>query len=140
MVVVATLLLLCCALLVLFFSSLLSSMSLLSQPLANPTHSTLSNPPFPLPPLTAAPARAPKAFGALPPGGAFIALDALIDGARARNRWGLFMSLSMLTEFEREGAFDYTFEDFQGWARAAGFSRTELIHLGGPASAAVAYK
>ena len=30
--------------------------------------------------------------------------------------------------------------DFDGWCREAGFARTEVIPLGGPASAAVAYK
>jgi hypothetical protein len=81
-----------------------------------------------------------QAFAALPPGGAFIALDLIIDDERRSNRWGLYMSLSMLTEFNSESAFDYSFEDFQGWAQEVGFSRSELIRLGGAASAAVAYK
>jgi len=48
------------------------------------------------------------------------------------------MSLNMLIEFG--DAFDFTFADFSGWCREAGFSRTELIPLAGPASAGVAYK
>jgi hypothetical protein len=82
----------------------------------------------------------PQALAALPPGGAFIALDLIIDDARRRNRWGLYMSLSMLTEFECECAFDYSHADFREWAAQVGFERTEAIHLGGPASAVVAYK
>lgn len=69
-----------------------------------------------------------------------MALDLIIDDARRANRWGLFMSLNMLAEFGEEGSFDYTFRDFQGWASEVGFGRTELLRLGGPASAAVAYK
>lgn len=51
------------------------------------------------------------------------------------------MSLSMLTEFGRERAFDYSAADFTGWARQVGFQGPiEVIHLGGPSSAVVAYK
>ena len=45
------------------------------------------------------------------------------------------MSLNMLIEFG--DAFDYTGADFAGWCRDAGFARTEVIPLRGPASAAV---
>jgi hypothetical protein len=51
-----------------------------------------------------------QAFDALPAGGAFIALDVIIDDSRRSNVWGLLMSLDMLMEFEAEGAADYTFE------------------------------
>lgn len=51
-----------------------------------------------------------QAFDALPPGGAFIALDVIIDDSRRSNVWGLLMSLDMMMEFEEEGAADYTFE------------------------------
>jgi hypothetical protein len=44
----------------------------------------------------------------------------------------------MLVEFG--DAFDFTGADFAGWCREAGFRRVEVIPLGGPASAAVAYK
>ncbi|KAF8062721.1 hypothetical protein HT031_004051 [Scenedesmus sp. PABB004] len=79
-----------------------------------------------------------KAFAALPAGGAFIALEVLIDDARRDNVWGLQMSVDMLLEFQAEGGFDYTFEEFTGWALEAGFSRTELVRLAGPNSAATA--
>jgi hypothetical protein len=79
-----------------------------------------------------------SAYDALPEGGAFIVIENLIDDARRENAFGLMMSLNMLIEFG--DAFDFTAADFFGWCREAGFSRTELIPLGGPASAAVAYK
>jgi hypothetical protein len=79
-----------------------------------------------------------KAYDALPPGGALIAVEQLIDDARRTNVSGLMMSLNMLVEIG--DAFDYTGADFAGWCREAGFSRTEVLHLAGPCSAAIAYK
>ncbi|HJT81084.1 MAG TPA: methyltransferase [Chthoniobacterales bacterium] len=79
-----------------------------------------------------------SAYQALPPGGAFVAIESLIDDARRENLFGLLMSLNMLIEFG--DAFDYSGADFQGWCREAGFQRFETIHLFGPSSAAVAYK
>jgi hypothetical protein len=49
-------------------------------------------------------------------------------------------SLGMLTEFSAEHAFDYSAADFAVWARAAGFERTEALHLGGAAGAVIAHK
>jgi hypothetical protein len=71
-------------------------------------------------------------------GGAFVVIENLIDDARRENAFGLMMSLNMLIEFG--DAFDFTARDFDGWCREAGFERTEVIPLGGPASAAVAWK
>jgi hypothetical protein len=79
-----------------------------------------------------------KAYDALPEGGAFIAIEALIDDARRENAFGLLMSLNMLIEFGV--AFDYTGADFDGWCKEAGFKRTEVLPLAGPSSAAIAYK
>ena len=79
-----------------------------------------------------------KAYDALPDGGAFIVIEALIDDARRENAFGLMMSLNMLVEFGE--AFDYSGADFDGWCREIGFERTEVIQLAGPASAGVAYK
>jgi predicted O-methyltransferase YrrM len=78
------------------------------------------------------------AYDALPPGGALVAIEALIDDARRENVQGLMMSLNMLIEFG--DAFDYTGADFRQWCGEAGFKRFEVIHLAGPSSAAVAYK
>jgi O-methyltransferase/methyltransferase family protein len=79
-----------------------------------------------------------KAYDALPAGGAFVVIEALIDDARRENAFGLLMSLNMLIEFG--DAFDYTARDFAGWCREAGFRDFEVIKLTGPSSAAVAYK
>jgi hypothetical protein len=79
-----------------------------------------------------------KAYEALPMGGAFIAIENLIDDARRENAFGLLMSLNMLIEFG--DAFDYTGENFREWCTEAGFKRFEMISLAGPTSAAVAYK
>jgi hypothetical protein len=78
------------------------------------------------------------AYDALPPGGAFVVIENLIDDARRENAFGLLMSLNMLIEFG--DAFDFTAADFFGWCREVGFTRTEVIPLAGPASAGVAYK
>ncbi len=79
-----------------------------------------------------------KAYDALPEGGAFVAIEALIDDARRSNTYGLFMSLTMLMEFG--DAFDFTGAEFIDWCREAGFARFEIIPLDGSSSAAVAYK
>lgn len=79
-----------------------------------------------------------KAYDALPAGGAFIAIENLIDDARRENAFGLLMSLNMLIEVG--DGFDYTGADFREWCGEAGFSRFEVIPLAGPTSAAVAYK
>jgi hypothetical protein len=78
------------------------------------------------------------AFDALPAGGALVAIENIIDDERRKNVFGLMMSLNMLIEFG--DAFDFTGRDFAGWCREAGFRRSEVIPLRGPASAAVAYK
>ena len=79
-----------------------------------------------------------KAYAALPPGGAFIAIENVIDDARRENAFGLLMSLNMLIEFG--DAFDYTGADFRSWCSEAGFKRFETIALAGPTSASIAYK
>ena len=75
---------------------------------------------------------------ALPPGGAFIAIEALIDDARRENAFGLLMSPNLLVEFG--DAFDYSGADFAGWCKEAGFKDIQVLPLAGPSSAAVAYK
>ncbi|GAU85796.1 methyltransferase [Bosea sp. BIWAKO-01] len=79
-----------------------------------------------------------KAYDALPPGGAFVVIESLIDNARRENAFGLMMSLNMLIEFG--DAFDYSAADFEGWCREVGFRRFETMALAGPSSAAIAYK
>lgn len=79
-----------------------------------------------------------KAYDALPSGGAFVAIEGIIDDERNKNAFGMMMSINMLIETGK--GFDYTFADFNRWAKAAGFSSTKIIHLAGPSSAAIAYK
>jgi len=78
------------------------------------------------------------AYEALPPGGAFVVVETLIDDPRRENTFGLMMSLNMLIEFGE--AFDFSGAEFSRWCREAGFRRTEVIDLVGPTSAGVAYK
>jgi hypothetical protein len=78
------------------------------------------------------------AYAALPAGGAFIAVEHLIDDERRENVFGLLVSLNMLIEFG--DAFDFTGADFRDWCSDAGFRRFAVLPLGGPASAAIAYK
>jgi SAM-dependent methyltransferase len=78
------------------------------------------------------------AYDALPPGGAFVAIEALIDDARRENAFGLLMSLNMLIEFG--DAFDFSSADFRQWCGEAGFRRFETLRLNDTHAAAVAYK
>lgn len=78
------------------------------------------------------------AYDALPEGGAFIAIENMIDDARRENVFGLFMSLNMMIEFG--DAFDFTGADFAGWCKEVGFRNVEIMPLAGPASAGIAYK
>ena len=58
----------------------------------------------------------------LPADGAFVAIEGIIDDNRNQNVFGMLMSLNMLIETGR--GFDYTFADYNKWAKIAGFSRT----------------
>jgi O-methyltransferase/methyltransferase family protein len=79
-----------------------------------------------------------RAYNAVQDGGVFIAIENVIDNERRTNTLGMLMSLNML--IENGDGFDYTREDFETWTRAAGFRKTEVIPLAGPASAAIAYR
>lgn len=79
-----------------------------------------------------------KAYEALPSGGAFVAIENVIDDERKQNVFGMMMSLNML--IETGNGFDYTFTDFNKWAKTVGFTSTLLLPLAGPSSAAIAYK
>jgi hypothetical protein len=79
-----------------------------------------------------------KAFEALPPGGALIVYEAIIDDERRRNVFGLVTSLSMLL-MTREG-FDYTAADCRGWMQEAGFRHTYVEPLTRHESMVVAIK
>jgi SAM-dependent methyltransferase len=79
-----------------------------------------------------------KAYDALPPGGALITIETLIDDERRSNAFGLLMSLNMLIEFG--DAFDYSAADFHGWCKQVGFQKFATLHLQGAHGAAIAWK
>lgn len=79
-----------------------------------------------------------KAYDALPPGGAVIVHEAIIDDGRRRNAFGLLMSLNML--IETHGGFDFTGADCKRWMKEAGFKRTSVKPLAGPDSMVVGIK
>jgi hypothetical protein len=79
-----------------------------------------------------------KVYEALPPGGAIIVYDAVIDDERRQNAFGLLMSLNML--IETPGGFDYTGKDCRSWMEEAGFTETRVEHLAGPESMVVGMK
>ena len=78
------------------------------------------------------------AYEALPPGGALIVVENLIDDERRENVFALMMSLNMLIEFG--DAFDFTGADLRRWCTEVGFRSVDVIPLAGPTSAGVAYK
>ena len=79
-----------------------------------------------------------KAWEALPPGGAYIVYESIIDDDRSSNVFGLLMSLNML--IETPGGFDYTGADCAGWMKEAGFRETQVEHLVGPDSMVIGFK
>jgi hypothetical protein len=79
-----------------------------------------------------------KAWEALPPGGAYIVYESIIDDDRSKNVFGLLMSLNML--IETPGGFDYTGADCTGWMKEAGFRETRVEHLVGPDSMVIGFK
>ncbi len=79
-----------------------------------------------------------KAYEALSPGGALAVIEGIIDEERVHNVFGIMMSLNML--IETGTGFNFTFTDFNNWAKVAGFQSTEIIPLAGPSSAVIAYK
>jgi hypothetical protein len=79
-----------------------------------------------------------KAHGALPPGGALIVYEMLIDNERRTHLPGLLMSLNML--IETRGGFDFTGADCMGWMLDAGFSSARQVPLTGTHGAVIGVK
>jgi len=79
-----------------------------------------------------------KAYDALPPNGAFVVFETLIDDERRTNAFGLLNSLNML--IANHGGFDYTGADCTAWMREAGFRQTRVEHLSGPDSMVIGVK
>jgi SAM-dependent methyltransferase len=68
-----------------------------------------------------------KAHQALPPGGALIAYDSLIDDARRVHANGLLSSLNML--IHTVGGSEYSGTQCIGWMQEVGFSQTRIEQL-----------
>jgi hypothetical protein len=79
-----------------------------------------------------------KAYEAIPAGGAFLALDCVIDDERRGNPLPLLVSLNML--IETPGGFDYCGADCRRWMAEAGFRETRVEHMSGPDSIVVGIK
>ena len=79
-----------------------------------------------------------KAFDALPFGGVLVVIENIIDNERSKNAFGLMMSLNMM--IETEDGFDFSANDFEGWAKEIGFKEISVMPLTGPSSAVIAIK
>lgn len=67
-----------------------------------------------------------------------MAIESIIDNERRTETDGMLMSLIML--LETKGGFNFTFDEYTAWVKAAGFKETKVIRLVGEQSAAIAYK
>ena len=79
-----------------------------------------------------------KAYAAVPPGGALLVYDAMVDPRRRRNFASHLSSLNIMLE-TREG-FEATTTQCADWLRTAGFVRVSTQHLIGPTSMVFGYK
>jgi hypothetical protein len=79
-----------------------------------------------------------KAHDALPPNGALIVYDLMIDELRRENVPGLLASLSML--IQTPGGFDYTGSDCIDWFHDAGFNAVSIASLYGAYSMVIGIK
>ena len=79
-----------------------------------------------------------KAHQALPPNGALIVYETIIDDDRRENATGLVMSLNML--IETDAGFDFTGAECRQWMKDAGFRETRVEHLAGPESMVIGIK
>jgi hypothetical protein len=79
-----------------------------------------------------------KAYAALPPGGAIIVYDAMVQPGRPYNYVSLLSSLNIMLE-SREG-YESTTAECAQLLRDGGFARTKVRHLIGPTSAVYGFK
>lgn len=79
-----------------------------------------------------------KAYRVLPPSGALIVYDTLIDDARRHEAEALLASLNML--IETTGGFEYTATQCAGWMRDCGFDELRVEPLDGRESAVIGLK
>jgi hypothetical protein len=79
-----------------------------------------------------------KAYAALPPGGAVLVYDAMVN---ARNRDSYMSSLSSLNiMLETRDGFEATTDECANWLRDSGFNGVTTSHLVGPTSMVYGYK
>ena len=78
------------------------------------------------------------AYDALPPGGAFVAIENLIDDDAPRERLRAPDVAQHADRVRRRVRLHG--RRLRGWCSEAGFTRIEVLPLRGPASAAIAYK
>lgn len=78
------------------------------------------------------------AYNAVPPGGALLVYDAVIDNDRSQNVFALLMSLNML--LVTSAGFTYTAAECMEWMREAGFRSTKAEALTGADSLIIATK
>jgi hypothetical protein len=78
------------------------------------------------------------AYDALPPGGALVAIENVIDDARRENAFGLKDVPQHVDRIRRRLRFHW--RRFHEVVHRGRLRSTEVIHLAGPASAAVAHK
>jgi len=79
-----------------------------------------------------------KAYRVLPPCGALIAYDTLIDDQRRVRAHSLLASLNML--IETAGGFEYTEAECTSWMKEAGFRKIRIEPLGGAHTAVIGIK
>jgi O-methyltransferase domain/Dimerisation domain len=79
-----------------------------------------------------------KAYAALPPGGALIVYERLIDDDRRTSATGMLSSLNML--IMTEGGFDFSAADCVGWMQAVGFCDMRAESLTDEQSMVVGFK
>lgn len=79
-----------------------------------------------------------KAHEALPPNGALIVYETIIDDDRRENATALIMSLNML--IETDAGFDFTGAECRQWMKDAGFRETRVEPLTGPESMVIGIK
>jgi hypothetical protein len=79
-----------------------------------------------------------KAYAAVPPGGAVLVYDAMLNPDNSGNHMSLLSSLNIMLE-SRDG-FESSTDECARWLRAAGFSRVTTRHLVGPTSMVFGFK
>jgi hypothetical protein len=79
-----------------------------------------------------------KAYAALPPGGALLVYDAMVDPERRRNLVGLLSSLNIM--LETQDGFEATTDRCAEWLGDAGFVGVTTRHVIGPTSMVFGHK